>query len=301
MSLPTGLLVWSPGAFSVTMERMRWWVVLGLVGCNQIFDLDATEVIDDDRDDDGLLDIIDNCPQLANPLQENLDRDELGDICDPCPQGSNHNEDGDLLLDGCDNCPQHVNDDQANSDDDDLGDACDYDPRAQRRVLFDGFETLAPTWVPGQADWVAEADAAHPVDVPPASDPGMWNRRAEAGGASYFIDQIIELEEADGVAAGMWTRQRVGGTEFQCYVGRSGGVWTLVIAQPALSLSSTQLLGALPRNPFVLRLRRDGTLQHCELDPAWVTIDVADPVTYPDLFTNVATSRFRSIDIVTSE
>jgi hypothetical protein len=245
--------------------------------------------------------VIDNCRDIANPLQENLDDDELGDVCDPCPQGSNHNEDGDQWLDGCDNCPQAANDDQANGDGDELGDACDYDTRTQRRVLFDGFADLSLSWVPGQADWVAENDAVHTITPPVPGDPGMWNRRAEAGGSSYFIEMTIDVDEADGVAAGMWTRQRTGGLEFQCYVGRSSGAWTLVLAQPALSLSATQLLGALPQNPITLRLRRDGTLMHCETGTARVMIDVVDPVTYPDLFTTAMSSQFRSIDIVTSD
>jgi hypothetical protein len=38
-----------------------------------------------DRDGDGAPDGIDNCPDLANPGQENADGDALGDACDYCP------------------------------------------------------------------------------------------------------------------------------------------------------------------------------------------------------------------------
>ena len=58
-----------------------------------------------DTDGDGIGDIDDNCPLLANPDQADGDDDGVGD--------------------GCDNCPEDYNPDQADSDGDGLGDACD--------------------------------------------------------------------------------------------------------------------------------------------------------------------------------
>ena len=37
-----------------------------------------------DRDDDGIVNLEDNCPHDFNPGQEDLDGDLIGDICDPC-------------------------------------------------------------------------------------------------------------------------------------------------------------------------------------------------------------------------
>ena len=37
-----------------------------------------------DRDNDGVLNIDDNCPDDANSGQEDLDGDLIGDACDPC-------------------------------------------------------------------------------------------------------------------------------------------------------------------------------------------------------------------------
>lgn len=37
-----------------------------------------------DRDDDGVLNLDDNCPEISNPDQEDLDGDLVGDVCDPC-------------------------------------------------------------------------------------------------------------------------------------------------------------------------------------------------------------------------
>jgi len=37
-----------------------------------------------DRDSDGILNLDDNCPDDANPGQEDIDDDQIGDACDPC-------------------------------------------------------------------------------------------------------------------------------------------------------------------------------------------------------------------------
>ena len=36
-----------------------------------------------DRDGDGVTDTVDNCPDTANPAQDDADGDGLGDACDP--------------------------------------------------------------------------------------------------------------------------------------------------------------------------------------------------------------------------
>lgn len=41
---------------------------------------------DPDRDDDGVVDALDNCPDDPNPEQEDADDDGLGDACDDCPE-----------------------------------------------------------------------------------------------------------------------------------------------------------------------------------------------------------------------
>ncbi|MCK4659874.1 MAG: SUMF1/EgtB/PvdO family nonheme iron enzyme, partial [Phycisphaerae bacterium] len=57
-----------------------------------------------DIDEDGILNDVDNCPEVFNPAQEDVDSDNVGDICD--------------------NCPNHANPQQADCDDDGLGDVC---------------------------------------------------------------------------------------------------------------------------------------------------------------------------------
>ena len=60
-----------------------------------------------DLDADGVADVDDNCPGLANADQANSDGDPLGDACDNCPQVTNagqENLDGDAWGDVCDSC-----------------------------------------------------------------------------------------------------------------------------------------------------------------------------------------------------
>jgi hypothetical protein len=53
----------------------------------------------DDADDDGVTDVVDNCPGLSNPDQTDSDSDGQGDPCDD-------DDDGDGVADDADRCPQ---------------------------------------------------------------------------------------------------------------------------------------------------------------------------------------------------
>ena len=118
----------------------------------------------EDRDGDGIISSLDNCPVVYNPQQENGDYDIWGDACDNCPNFASTNladkdadgigdvcdddwdndgvtndqdnclhtantqedADGDGVGDACDNCVHKSNPDQANRDGDSLGDVCDW-------------------------------------------------------------------------------------------------------------------------------------------------------------------------------
>ena len=90
-----------------------------------------------DTDGDGILDSSDNCPTVANGLNEaaipgvgnqiDTDDDGLGDACDEWPTDPNNDEDGDEISGEVDNCPLVNNPDQLDTDGDGLGNACDID------------------------------------------------------------------------------------------------------------------------------------------------------------------------------
>ena len=73
-----------------------------------------------DTDMDNIADVDDNCPEVANPEQEDADMDEIGDVCDD-------DRDGDTYANDMDNCADVANEDQADLDMDGAGDVCDDD------------------------------------------------------------------------------------------------------------------------------------------------------------------------------
>jgi hypothetical protein len=98
-----------------------------------------------DSDGDGLFDVEDNCPQVANPDQRDLDGDGLGDVCDPTP-GTLDDRDHDGVLNDDDNCPYDFNPGQEDwvgaepgSGSDGLGDACSGGDRLKIVALGDSF------------------------------------------------------------------------------------------------------------------------------------------------------------------
>jgi len=70
-----------------------------------------------DVDKDGIPDTLDNCVNVANPLQEDVDRNGRGDACDDF--------DRDGRINSKDNCPNDPNRDQKDKDSDGIGDVCD--------------------------------------------------------------------------------------------------------------------------------------------------------------------------------
>jgi len=74
---------------------------------------------DDDKDNDGILNAVDNCPTVANANQADMNGNGIGDLCDP-------DADGDGLLNNVDNCWLIINPLQENADNDTMGDPCDY-------------------------------------------------------------------------------------------------------------------------------------------------------------------------------
>ncbi len=101
------------------------------------------DVCDDDDDNDTILDVDDNCPMTANTDQSDLDGDGMGDVCDD-------DMDGDSVLNADDNCPMTANTDQADMDGDGIGDVCDDDMDGDGVLNVD--DNCPATVNPGQED-----------------------------------------------------------------------------------------------------------------------------------------------------
>jgi hypothetical protein len=92
---------------------------------------------DTDTDADGVLDVIDNCPNKYNPQQLDANHNGIGDVCDTSPGCGGCGQaaceqygdtDGDGIIDVLDNCPNVYNPRQLDANKNAAGDCCDPSP-----------------------------------------------------------------------------------------------------------------------------------------------------------------------------
>jgi gliding motility-associated-like protein len=95
---------------------------------------------DDDDDNDGVLDVNDNCPLVSNPDQGDNDQDGMGDTCD-------NDDDNDGILDTVDNCPLVANTDQADRDQNGIGDVCDTTTVETSQAITPNGDGVNDTWM----------------------------------------------------------------------------------------------------------------------------------------------------------
>ena len=126
-----------------------------------------------DHDGDGILDAVDNCPDVANLSQVDEDGDALGDLCDPCPPFA----------------------DNADGDGDGLGDACDPHPTTagDKLIAFEGFkDALSPSWTVMGTFTMAGGEgvlSASDTETSLITRPSPANARVEIR-AAFVIDSI---------------------------------------------------------------------------------------------------------------
>ncbi|HTV19973.1 MAG TPA: thrombospondin type 3 repeat-containing protein [Polyangiaceae bacterium] len=113
-----------------------------------------------DQDSDGLVNVLDECPKVANPLQEDMDGDDIGDLCDDDRDGDGTANDIDSLPDdphewadtdgvpdALDNCPGVTYVGQQDTDQDGIGDACDEEDETTCPYGAEGTYSCWPDYI----------------------------------------------------------------------------------------------------------------------------------------------------------
>ncbi|MEQ5873423.1 PHB depolymerase family esterase [Pseudoalteromonas sp. NFXS39] len=123
-----------------------------------------------DADNDGVLDGIDNCPNVANADQADNDNDGIGNVCDSTPDGETSDSDSDGVSDSLDNCPLVANSEQLDSDADGVGDACDSTPNGDYQCT----ETTSSNYAHVQANR-ATTNGSYAFAVGSGDNLGLYN------------------------------------------------------------------------------------------------------------------------------
>ena len=146
-----------------------------------------------DWDHDGVMNVIDNCPQAYNPGQLDSDGDLIGDSCDACPLDSLNDIDGDGICGDIDNCPEVFNDSQIDPDHDSVGTHCDNCPGNYNP----GQEDLDSNGIGDACESCCQGDAIGNIDGSPDDAVSLGDLSALVDHLFISLSPVICVEEAN--------------------------------------------------------------------------------------------------------
>jgi len=208
-----------------------------------------------DRDLDGVADVSDNCPDVANPDQTaNEDGDRFGDACDPCPQ---------------------ITDNMAvDTDGDRIGDACDPNP-GTRDVswLFEGFHKGMPAW-PGSTNWAPLGDKLRviaPGNAPnddgylvlPLSSPGRLSFDNFSVATTILIEQMTGSNGDHSFGVLVFDDNANKGLD--CYLDQGSGSGFVLFLDDDNGVSKKQTFAWTINTEYRITLVRHGTTYTCSV------------------------------------
>ncbi|HEX5062342.1 MAG TPA: hypothetical protein VFV99_23385 [Kofleriaceae bacterium] len=251
---------------------------------------EADAYVDGDRDQDTVVDSIDNCPDVANTNQADDDGDGTGDVCDPCPPFA----------------------DNSDGDGDGVGNACDPNPATagDTLVAFEGFTGALPTtWTSsgtaminsGEMSLLAGDSATSLLTMPSPSAARVEVRASvvidliTASGLNLgSVNLIDRLEPNTDKSVACQLAGLADGTQELLRVFDASTATEINSAAHALT----------PGDPIELRLRRSGTSYACYAsDPSLEVVGSAAFLpAAPRIGLRVrgAAARFRWVMVVTS-
>jgi hypothetical protein len=109
---------------------------------------DVCDNLQNDTDTDGTIDVSDNCPIVFNPNQADANNDGQGDICD-----TDSDKDGDGKKDNIDNCASIFNPDQRDCNANSIGDVCEAFIDADCDAIADNADNCPSIFNPNQIDY----------------------------------------------------------------------------------------------------------------------------------------------------